>query len=210
MEIEGSRGDGSLTSRLPQEISPSETSQKSRCKKNRRRMPSLIWNPFFGHYIPMHQTKVPLLQSHEIVLDLSTDKASQDKPADLVKKESFDFKKFYKTYEEIASREPPVSRNRKRRLSSGSSDSDQSIIQETKKSRTEETVYDNGSSFTSNHLRKEQSSRQQEQQEDLSKSVRVKKEQKIASIRDSCDCRFCYEDHIIKMRLKRSKPWLNV
>ena len=172
-------------------------------------MPSLIWNPFFGHYIPTHQTKVPVLQSHDIVLDLTTEKRSQDETADLVKKEPFDFKKFYKTYQQIASREPPVSRNRKRRLSSGSSDSDQSIIQETKKLRTEETLYDNRNSFTSNHLQKEQSSRQQEQ-EHLSKNARGKKEQKIASIRDSCDCRFCYEDHIIKMRLKRSKPWLNV
>ena len=169
-------------------------------------MPSLIWNPFFGHYIPTLQTKTSV-QSHDIVLDLSTEKRSQDETADLVKKEPFDFKKFYKTYQQIASREPPVSRNRKRRLSTGSSDSDQSINHETKKPRTEEILHDHSNSFNSNILLRGQSSRQQEH---LSKSTRGKKEQKIASIRDSCDCRFCYEDHIIKMRLKRSKPWLNV
>ena len=31
---------------------------------------------------------------------------------------------------------------------------------------------------------------------------------KIASIKQSCDCRFCYEDHIMRMRLKVSKPFL--
>ena len=167
-----------------------------------RRMPSLIWNPFFGHYIPTHQAKTSE-QSHDIVLDLTTEKRSRD----LVKKEPFDFSKFYKTYQQIASREPPVSRNRKRQLSTESSDSDQSIIQETKKPRTEENLYDNSNSFSSNSLLKGQSSRQQEH---LTRGTRGQKEQKIASIRDSCDCRFCYEDHIIKMRLKRSKPWLNV
>ena len=167
-----------------------------------RSMSSLIWNPFFGHYIPKYQTKTSE-QSHDIVLDLTTGKRSQD----LVKKETFDFSKFYKTYQQIASREPPVSRNRKRQLSTESSDSDQSIIQETKKPRTEEILYDNSYSFTSNSRLNGQSSRQQEH---LSKGMRGQKEQKIASIRDSCDCRFCYEDHIIKMRLKRSKPWLNV
>ena len=127
-------------------------------------MSSLIWNPFFGHYIPTHQAKTSA-QSHDIVLDLTTEKRSQD----LVKKETFDFSKFYKTYQQIASREPPVSRNRKRQLSSESSDSDQSIIQETKKPRTEEILYDN-----SNSILKGQVSRQQEH---LSRGTRGQKEQ---------------------------------
>ena len=176
-------------------------------------MPSVIWNPFFGHYIPTHQTK-STSNIQDIVLDLSTEKRSQDKTPDLVKKEPFDFNKFYKTYQQIASREPIASRNRKRRLSSGgsSSDSDKAIIQETKKRRTEDCFQDNkeflmNNCFNSNRVLKEQSSIQQEH---FSKSARGKKDQKIASIRDSCDCRFCYEDHIIKMRLKRSKPWLNM
>ena len=169
-------------------------------------MPSVIWNPFFGHYIPTHQTK-STSNIQDIVLDLSTEKRSQDETPDLVKKEPFDFNKFYKTYQQIASREPIASRNRKRRLSSGgsSSDSDKAIIQETKKQRTENFLMNN--CFNSNRVLKEQSSIQQEH---FSKSARGKKDQKIASIRDSCDCRFCYEDHIIKMRLKRSKPWLNM
>ena len=42
------------------------------------------------------------------------------------------------------------------------------------------------------------------------KKNRAKTLKKIESIRESCDCRFCYEDHILKMRLKTSnnKPCL--
>ena len=31
-----------------------------------------------------------------------------------------------------------------------------------------------------------------------------KTQKKIAQIREMCDCRFCYEDHILRMRLKLS------
>ena len=42
------------------------------------------------------------------------------------------------------------------------------------------------------------------------KKNRAKTLKKLESIRESCDCRFCYEDHILKMRLKTSnnKPCL--
>ena len=37
------------------------------------------------------------------------------------------------------------------------------------------------------------------------KKSRAKAMKKIESIKESCDCRFCYEDHIMKMRMKSSK-----
>ena len=37
---------------------------------------------------------------------------------------------------------------------------------------------------------------------------RAKTKKKIESIKESCDCRFCYEDHILKMRMKTSKPYV--
>ena len=40
------------------------------------------------------------------------------------------------------------------------------------------------------------------------KKSRSKTLKKIESIKESCDCRFCYEDHIIKMRMKSVKPYV--
>lgn len=39
------------------------------------------------------------------------------------------------------------------------------------------------------------------------KKSRSKTLKKIESIKESCDCRFCYEDHILKMRMKSVKPY---
>ena len=36
------------------------------------------------------------------------------------------------------------------------------------------------------------------------RKTKSKTQKKIAQIREMCDCRFCYEDHIIRMRLKVS------
>ena len=40
------------------------------------------------------------------------------------------------------------------------------------------------------------------------KKNRSKTLKKIESIKESCDCRFCYEDHILKMRMKNVKPYI--
>ena len=40
------------------------------------------------------------------------------------------------------------------------------------------------------------------------KKSRSKTLKKIESIKESCDCRFCYEDHILKMRMKNVKPYI--
>ena len=37
------------------------------------------------------------------------------------------------------------------------------------------------------------------------RKTKSKTQKKIAQIREMCDCRFCYEDHILRMRLKLSK-----
>ena len=42
----------------------------------------------------------------------------------------------------------------------------------------------------------------------LEKRSRSKTLKKIESIKESCDCRFCYEDHILKMRMKSVKPFV--
>ena len=39
----------------------------------------------------------------------------------------------------------------------------------------------------------------------LERKTRAKTLKKIESIKETCDCRFCYEDHIIKMRIKSVK-----
>ena len=40
------------------------------------------------------------------------------------------------------------------------------------------------------------------------KKNRSKTLKKIESIKESCDCRFCYEDHILKMRMRSVKPFV--
>ena len=170
---------------------------------------SLIWNPFFGYYTPTQQEEGPS-KTQDAVLDLTTVKRSQEEADSLMKKELFDFRKFYKTYQEIASREPTAKKNRKRQLSSGSSDSDQSLIQETKKQRIDNIpVIPKGDFFNSKHVLKERQNPPPNAAQGQKRDCRSK-EQKIASIRDSCDCRFCYEDHIIKLRLKRNRTWTHV
>ena len=42
----------------------------------------------------------------------------------------------------------------------------------------------------------------------LEKRSRSKTMKKIEIIKESCDCRFCYEDHILKMRMKSVKPFV--
>ena len=42
----------------------------------------------------------------------------------------------------------------------------------------------------------------------LEKRSRSKTLKKIENIKESCDCRFCYEDHILKMRMKSVKPFV--
>ena len=41
----------------------------------------------------------------------------------------------------------------------------------------------------------------------MTRMMRKKKKEQISEIGQSCDCRFCYEDHIRKLRLKIDQPW---
>ena len=57
-------------------------------------------------------------------------------------------------------------------------------------------------------LTKSKASRQVEQPDKHSKKYKKKASRKISTIKDTCDCKFCYEDHIIRMRLKITHPYL--
>ena len=41
----------------------------------------------------------------------------------------------------------------------------------------------------------------------INKIIKRKKKEEISQIKTSCDCRFCYEDHIKKLRVKSDVPW---
>lgn len=41
----------------------------------------------------------------------------------------------------------------------------------------------------------------------LNKIIKRQKKEEISQIKTSCDCRFCYEDHIKKLRFKSDVPW---
>ena len=177
-----------------------------------------IWNPYYGHYRQALPSPGP---GQDQALDLTVSK-TEDKPEVMViKKEPFDFNQFYQTYQQIASRTSPSAvtsppEQRKRRFSSSeSSDSDQSF-QEAKKSKQEEPVIVvKQEPLSSTHIplaepQTEALNTRTRQGQKVTKNMKSRTEQKLASIRESCACRFCYEDHIIKMRLKTSKPWLNL
>ena len=86
-------------------------------------------------------------------------------------------------------------RKRKSLTSSSGTESDDSVSGEEKKIRLES---DKESAKTSSFKMMSH------------KKVRARKHNHLSSLKESCDCRFCYEDHIIKMRLKTEKPWMSL
>ena len=154
-----------------------------------------LWNPFFLPF-PLQQQEEPL--------DLSVKKERSSEPASLVKP-NFDFQKFYDTYCEISSRSLPVLPHfdapkvredvdeisiRKRKYSTDTCESDETVSGDEKRIKVDDQE-------TAKKLTKK------------SKSLKRAKDKnaQISDIKKSCDCRFCYEDHIIKLRLKTEKPW---
>ena len=156
-----------------------------------------------------------VLEQQEQPLDLSVRAGPQQysQPAASL---SFDFEQFYRTYQAIASRSLPAppaqptpvqtspSKTRKRKRPTENFQLAERLTETWKKEKLESGV----------------GSKNCESRGKLSKSVKSRnKHQKrnLSSIRDSCDCRFCYEDHIINLRLKtepsalqptRYLPWL--
>ena len=41
----------------------------------------------------------------------------------------------------------------------------------------------------------------------FNKMIKRKKKEEISQIKTSCDCRFCYENHIKNLRVKSDVPW---
>ena len=166
-----------------------------------------IWNP----YIIQSE-----LAWQEQPLDLSvkrqdgTDQSTNIKRPEI----SFDFSKFYQTYQQISSRSwttypgsfeglsslqtSPASQreDRKRKSSGSSSESEDSSSGDEKRVRL--LCGEDGT-------RKEGDNKKHSQ-----KKRKDGAGQQIANIANSCDCRFCYEDHIIKMRLKTERPWMHL
>lgn len=44
----------------------------------------------------------------------------------------------------------------------------------------------------------------------INRIIKRKKKEEISQIKTSCDCRFCYEDHIRKLRVKSDVPWSSI
>ena len=171
---------------------------------------SNIWNPFI-HLSSSSEQEEPL--------DLSVKNQNMHLKRENVKnlEKTFDFAKFYYTYDQISSRTllvypssyeafgpietslTPVikineTRKRKSLSSSSETESDDSLSGEEKKIRLE-----NDNKGTKTKSLKKNSHKE---------NINIKGKH-LSSLKDSCDCRFCYEDHIIKMRLKTEKPWMS-
>ena len=158
-----------------------------------------MWSPYIVHHSEMPFQVEPL--------DLSMKKQEKQQTVQHsgVKSQetNFDFWMFYQTYHQISSRswsaypgdqdflhpsQTSPSNTRKRKSSSSKEDSDDSESGDGKKIRLECPNINNKSN--NSHKKK-----------------KIVKVNHIASIKDSCDCRFCYEDHIFKMRIKTKSTW---
>ena len=165
-----------------------------------------VFNMFTNMWSP-YIVKDCDLSLQEEPLDLSM--KTQEEPgmgqkADVKRQErSFDLWKFYQTYHQISSRsltyypvdyglvqpcQTSPNITRKRKSSSSSIENEGSESGDEKKIRLEIITGNCKSNYSPNQKKSEKVSQ-------------------IANIKDSCDCRFCYEDHIIKMRLKTERPW---
>ena len=164
-----------------------------------------VFNMFTNMWSPYIVKDCDLsLQEEPLDLSMKTQKEAGPGKKPVVRNQgiNFDFLKFYQTYYQISSRSWPAcpgdyglvqpiqtSNTRKRKISSNSIASEDSESGNDKKIRLESVTDKNESDYSH---KKEKSGRDRE----------------MATIKDCCDCRFCYEDHIIKMRLKTERPWI--
>ena len=86
---------------------------------------------------------------------------------------------------------------RKRKFSDSSSESDEASSEDEKRVEKE-----------SGKQNVKDKSKIENYENQIKKKLKIKSS-KIPRIKDTCDCRFCYEDHIIRMRLKTERTWLN-
>ena len=152
------------------------------------------WNPFLAH------------QEHP--LDLSVKNKGVIAKVNNVKnaQNSFDFAKFYLTYYKIASRSSPAYLSHDNH---GPAQNSSTIRTEFRRERKRK-FSDNSSETEGKKVKIDNIC---ENPSDKDKDIKNRKSQnkensRFPSIKDTCDCRFCYEDHIIKMRLKTERPWL--
>ena len=161
--------------------------------------------------------------AQEQALDLTVKKDESE--VNVEKQSQFDFVKFYQTYSRIAERENGVDVNceesfypqnvsswkleKKRKIFAsfpepvGQNIHQKKIIYEAniQNHRAEEGFLKNCQTLKQNDQVKKLAKKS-------SNKTKKKSSSKIASIKDTCDCRFCYEDHIIRMRLKITHPYL--
>ena len=148
----------------------------------------------------------PFLDQQEHPLDLSV--KNKDIPAQKQNVEnvqtSFDFANFYLTYYKIASRSSPTYLSHDNRGLAQNSLTNYTEVRMERKRKL---------SGSSCEAEEEVEEFKKDYEKDINKTIGqriMKKKAKIqvSGIKDTCDCRFCYEDHIIKMRLKTERPWL--
>ena len=152
-----------------------------------------IWNPW-----------VDAIQ--EEALDLTVKKEETEVYEKPIKQ--FDFAKFYQTYSMIAQRNY---------MGSASYEQNFDAEQETFWGRN------NNESFSDSEPAHKKSRRENKKEEispminsrrkyyktvKNSKKTKTKMSGTLSKIQSTCDCRFCYEDHIMKMRLKVTQPYL--
>ena len=158
-----------------------------------------MWSPYIVNHSDLSLQEEPLDLSMKTQVESGMGQKAEVKNQGT----SFDLWKFYQTYHQISSRswtdypgdygsvqpcQTSPSNTRKRKSSSSSIESEGSESGDEKKIRLEITTGNCKSNYSHNQKKSEKVSQ-------------------IANIKDSCDCRFCYEDHIIKMRLKTEKTW---
>ena len=155
-----------------------------------------IWNPWVE-------------TGQEEALDLSVKKEGYEEIQET--HDQFDNEKFYKTYNLIAERERIVTLSyeqsfypqngtsstfeKKRKLPSTFS----GTVGIKKSSQDNKNKQRKVEKYQNNNIKGDQLKQSIEQD---GKKSKKKDSDKIASIQSSCDCRFCYEDHILRMRLK--------
>ena len=158
-----------------------------------------MWSPYIVNHSDLSLQEEPLDLSMKTQVESGMGQKAEVKNQE----RSFDLWKFYQTYHQISSRsltyyhaynglaqpfQTSPSITRKRKSSSSSIESEGSESGDEKKIRIEMITGNCKSNYSPSQKKSEKVSQ-------------------IANIKDSCDCRFCYEDHIIKMRLKTEKPW---
>ena len=139
------------------------------------------------------------------------------------KQNQFDFFKFYQTYSRIAKRENGVNMNYEESFYPQDVSSwkfeekrkflaDEPVEQNIHHKKIKHEVNSQAHKAEKGLLKKCQTQKQNEQSdksvEKSSNKSKKKSSRKITSIKDTCDCKFCYEDHIIRLRLMITHPYL--